>query len=79
MITNFDIDFDGARFEFITMNRVRLHLYMVYVMHEGKKRRFHMQLNEGAFYITDKVSCPEVFLHLESTMSDAILKIGPTA
>jgi hypothetical protein len=77
MITNFNIEFDGAAFEFVTMNRVRLHLYQVYVDHEGKQKRFHMQLNkEGAFSIVDKIACPEVYLPLESTFSDAILKLG---
>jgi hypothetical protein len=77
MTNNFKIDFDGAEFEFLTMNAVRLQLFMVYVIYEGKKQRFHMQLKEdGIFYITDKQSCPEIYHSLESTMSDAILKLG---
>jgi len=36
-----------------------------------------MQINEaGAFYITDKPACPESYHELESTFSDAILKLG---
>ncbi|WP_295676736.1 hypothetical protein [uncultured Mucilaginibacter sp.] len=77
MITNFTIDLSGATFEFFTMNRVNLQLFQVYVLHEGKKQRFHMQFNEaGAFYIANKQVCPEIYHGLESTFSDAILKLG---
>ena len=77
MITNFDIELSEGHFEFITMNRAKLQLFQVYVAHEGKKKRFHMQLNEtGTFYITDKQSCQECYHQLESTLSDAILKLG---
>jgi hypothetical protein len=77
MITNFNIELSEGHFEFITMNRVKLQLFQVYVQHDGKKKRFHMQLNdEGIFYITDKQSCPEIYHTLESTFSDAILKLG---
>lgn len=77
MITNFNIDLSGAQFELVTMNRVKLQLFQVYVFHEGKKSRFHMQVNgDGVFYIADKPSCPERYHELESTLSDAILKLG---
>ncbi|MBB6107702.1 hypothetical protein SAMN05421821_101382 [Mucilaginibacter lappiensis] len=77
MTTNFKIDFDDAEFEFVSMNRVRLQLFQVYVLHEGKKQRFHMQINDqAAFYITDMQVCPEVYRSLENTLSDAILKLG---
>jgi len=77
MITNFTIELSEGTFEFITMNRVKLQLYQVYVQHEGKKKRFHMQLNEGGtFYVTDKPVCPAIYHPLESTLSDAILKLG---
>ena len=77
MITNFNIELNDAQFEFNTMNRVKLQLFQVYVLHEGKKKRFYMQLNEeGTFYITDKPSCPQIHHDLESTLSDAILKLG---
>jgi len=77
MITNFNIELSEGTFEFITMQRVKLQLFQVYVQHEGKKKRFHMQLNEaGTFYITDKSVCPEIFHKLENTLSDAILKLG---
>ena len=79
MINNFTIDFEGAAFEFLTMNATRLHLFQVYVKHEGQRKRFHMQVNDqGTFYITDKLSCPEIYRGLESTLSDAILKLGET-
>lgn len=77
MINDFKIDFDNAEFEFKTMNAVHLQLFQVYVMDEGQKRRFHMQANEqGNFYITDKQACPQKFHHLETTFSDAILRLG---
>jgi hypothetical protein len=79
MINNFKIDFEGAEFEFLTMNAIKLQLFQVYVQHEGKRTRFHMQVNdEGVFYITDKNSCPEIYHPLEKTLSDAILKLGET-
>jgi hypothetical protein len=38
-----------------------------------------MQRNEqGTFYITDPQACPEIYLPLENTFSDAILKLGET-
>jgi hypothetical protein len=77
MIQNFTIELDGAVFEFITMNRVRLQLYQVYVNHEGKRARFHTQIEEGGgFHIKDKIACPEVYHSLEVAMSDAIKKLG---
>jgi hypothetical protein len=80
MITNFKIELDGIDFEFITMNRVRLHLYQVYVLHEGSKCRFHLQLEEdGKFHIADRPACPPAYYHLEDTMSEAILKLGKVA
>jgi len=79
MTTNFKIDFNDAEFKFISMNRVKLQLFQVYVMHDGKERRFHMQVNdEGTFRIVDLFSCPEVYQSLESTLSDAILQLGET-
>ena len=79
MINNFKIDFEGAEFEFLTMNSLKLQLFQVYVLHEGKKVRFHMQIaDDGKFYIAAKHACPEMYLPLESTLSDAILKLGET-
>ena len=77
MTKNFTIDLDGADFEFITMNRVRLQLFQVYVNHESKRVRFHMEMEEdGNFHIKDKSACPLTFQSLESTMSDAIKSLG---
>jgi hypothetical protein len=77
MTNNFKIDFEGTDFEFFSMNRWKLQLYQVYVLYDGKRKRFHMQLNEeGKFYITDKQTCPQIYLHLEDTLGDAILKLG---
>lgn len=79
-ITNFKINLDGMDFEFITMNRVRLHLYQVYVLHQDSKIRFHMQLEEdGRFHIADRPVCPADYHHLEDTMNEAILKLGKVA
>jgi hypothetical protein len=79
MTNNFKIDFNGAEFEFHTMNNIKLQLFQVYVLHEGKRVRFHMQVNnEGVFYITDLSSCPQIHHCLEHTLSDAILKLGET-
>jgi len=61
MIENFNIELDGANFEFNTMNRVRLLLYQVYVIYEGKRIRFHMEIEEDAnFHIKDKAACPDI-------------------
>jgi hypothetical protein len=77
MIVNFNIELDGTNFEFHSMNRVRLQLFQVYVNYEGKQRRFHMEIEEdGNFHIKDKPACPESYLPLETTMSDAIKKLG---
>ena len=79
MTTNFNITIEGTDFEFISMNRVNLQLFQVYVWFEQKKVRFHMQVDEKdkeRFYITDRASCPKVYLSLESTLSEAILQKG---
>ena len=66
MITNFNIELDAVNFEFVTMNRVRLHLYQVYVLHDGKKLRFQMQLEKDEkFHIADKPGWPDSYHHLE--------------
>jgi len=57
------------------MNRPQL--YQVYVQHEGKERRFHMQADDqGKFRIMGEQICPPTFTHLESTFIDAIKKLG---
>jgi len=77
MTQNFEIELDGAKFRFLTMNRVRLQLYQVYVSHEGKEVRFHVQADDnGNFKIMGEHVCPEEFTHLESTFNDAIHKLG---
>ena len=77
MIVNLKIDLNDASFEFLSVNRVRLQLYQVYVLHAGRQARFHMQVDdEGGFRIADRQACPEPYLGLESTFSDAIVKLG---
>jgi hypothetical protein len=77
MSINFNIGLSGTDFEFISMNRVRPQLYQVYVHHEGKRRRFHLQIEEdGNFHMKDRSACPEIYLALETTMSDAIKQYG---
>jgi len=59
MTGNFNATIENAQFEFYTMSIQRLHLFQVYVVHEGKKVRFHMQRKgEGEFYVTDPDKVP---------------------
>lgn len=79
MTKNFTTTIEGTEFELISMNRVKLQLYQVYALFEQKKVRFHMQVDDNnpeRFYITDRQSCPEVYLPLEAKLSEAILKNG---
>jgi hypothetical protein len=77
MIGNFELELEGAKFGFHTMNTQRLQLFQVYVLHEGKKARFHMQRKgEGDFYITDIDHCPEPYRRLEQQLSAAVLDYG---
>jgi len=77
MITNFTTVIDNIQFEFQTMNVRKLQLFQVYVMHEGKRIRFHMQVTgNGEFVITDKYHCPEIYVGLEKTLSERILTHG---
>ena len=70
---NFKVEAEGAEFEFITMHAREVKLFQVYVMYEGKRRRFHMQLNqEGNFVITDPEHCPQEYLKAEELLSKAI-------
>lgn len=56
------------------MNILKLQLFQVYVMHNGKKERFHMQINDdGVFTITDPFNCPEEYRTYEAALSEAIL------
>ena len=74
MITNFSKNLNGVKFEFLTMNIVRLQLFQVLVLHENRKIHFHMQRNgEGNFYITNKDKCPEAYLLLEPELALTIL------
>lgn len=58
---------------FNTLNTVKAQAFQVYVMHEGKKFRFHMQLNsDKEFHITDRSVCPAEYLQLEAALSQAI-------
>lgn len=74
---NFEIDADGAVFQFNSMNIKRLQLFQVYVMHEGDKVRFHMQADDnGDFKITDQQSCPAIYHKTEEQLSNAIKIYG---
>ena len=58
MIGNFTTQVGGIEFEFLTQHVIKLHGFQVYVMNDGVKVRFHMQINsEGTFFITDPGSC----------------------
>ncbi|HZY38211.1 MAG TPA: hypothetical protein VFE53_16255 [Mucilaginibacter sp.] len=77
MVGNFTTTINGAEFQFHTMNVQRLQLFQVYVLHDGKKARFHVQRKgEGDFYITDIDHCPEPYRALEQTLSAAVLDYG---
>lgn len=70
---NFKVEAEGAEFEFISMHVREAKLFQVYVMHEGKRHRFHMQRNdEGGFYITNKDHCPTEYRKAEDLLSKAI-------
>lgn len=74
MIRNFNAQVGGVEFEFLTQHVIKLYGFQVYVMHEGQKKRFHMQVNEaGKFLITDPGACPEEYLSFEISLSEAIL------
>lgn len=79
MIGNFNASIENVQFEFHTMNVQRLQLFQVYVLHEGKKVRFHMQRKgEGEFYITDPDKVPEPYKGLQAALNEAILNYGLT-
>lgn len=78
MIKSFTKEVEDTTFEFNTMNVQRLQLFQVYVIHEGQKARFHMQINiQGYFRITMPDACPEPYRHLEPLLSAAILEHAP--
>jgi hypothetical protein len=79
MISHFTATINDTEFRFHTVNVKRLQLFQVYVMHEGKKVRFHVQRKgEGEFYITDKEHCPEPYRGLEPEFNKAIFDYGKT-
>ena len=75
---NFSIEEDGMSFKFLSMNRRRIQLFQVYVMHEGQQHRFHMQIDEetGDFHFTNKSACPEKYHYAEQQFSHAIKIYG---
>ena len=75
MNNRFIANVEGIQFEFATMNIRKLQLFQVYVLHEGKRLRFHMQIDShGKFKITDREYCPTIFHPLEEALSQTILK-----
>jgi len=79
MVTSFrtviPVDGNDVEFNFHTMNVKKVQLFQVYVMHDGKKHRFHVQVNDqGAFEITDPNACPEPCRGMSYEFSDVILK-----
>ena len=74
MIQNFNTQVGGVEFEFLTQHVIKFHGFQVYVLHDGAKVRFHMQVNaNGQFKITDRNSCPKDYLAFEPYLSEAIL------
>lgn len=77
MIGNFKVMAAGSEFDFHTVNALRLHLFQVYVIYEGKKVRCHMQRrNDHEFYITDPDKVPGPFKGLQTELSEAIFDYG---
>ena len=74
MIKSFPLDLEALHFQFNTLSTKSLQAFQVYVKHEAAQLRFHMQLKDGSFYITDPASCPSKFLLLEQQLSDGILR-----
>lgn len=75
MIKNFTADVSGKTFRFNTLHATILKVFQVYVQHEGKQYRFHMQLNEnGVFYITQPEHCHQEYLAIENELIDCLLK-----
>lgn len=74
---NFKVEAEGAVFEFISMHVREVKLFQVYVVHEGARRRFHMQRDDsGEFLITNKDHCPVVYHKAEQLLSKAIKIYG---
>jgi len=73
MIKNFTVELAGTQFKFHTMSTKALELFQVYAQREGKPFRFHMQLRNDAFVITDRSICPPEYLTLEAALNGAIL------
>ncbi|MES2278657.1 MAG: hypothetical protein V4592_21685 [Bacteroidota bacterium] len=75
MIKNFTTEVSGKTFRFNTLHATILKVFQVYVMHEGKPYRFHMQLNEsGVFHITQPEHCHQEYLVIEKELIACILK-----
>jgi hypothetical protein len=73
----FNLQGVDIEFTFKTMNTAKPKLFQVYVLYQDKLRRFHLQLEDGVFKITDTEHCPEPFLALEEDFSLAILAEFP--
>ncbi|WP_126248202.1 hypothetical protein [Chitinophaga rhizosphaerae] len=78
LIRSFDKDFEvngePVRVRFVTMNCVHKQLYQVYVLHEGREVRFHIQKNAaGEFRIVGRGICPPQYVPLEAAFAEAIL------
>jgi hypothetical protein len=74
---NFKVEAEGAEFEFVSMHAREVKLFQVYVMNNGVRHRFHMQITEaGDFKMTDKDKCPEQYQQAEPLLSKAIMIYG---
>ncbi|WP_295792089.1 hypothetical protein [Mucilaginibacter sp.] len=74
---NFKVEAEGAKFEFISMHVREVKAFQVYVIHEGVRRRFHMQRDVvGDFKITNKDHCPTEYHKAEELLSKAIKIYG---
>ncbi|WP_109696748.1 hypothetical protein [Chitinophaga deserti] len=71
----FEVGGEMVTVRFVTMNCVHKQLYQIYVPHEGKTARFHIQENAaGEFKIVGKNTCPPQYVPLESAFAQAILE-----
>jgi len=74
MVRAFQTEISGVSFQFNPINISKPFNYQVYVSHEGKIKRFHMQRNGGTFEITDPNNCPKEYRVFELQLSEAIVQ-----
>lgn len=67
------LDSQMIHFDLHPVNIREKQLYQVYTRFGDREYRFHMQTEDGKnFRITDRISCPNEYINLESSLSEAI-------